>query len=250
MKNRPKILLYDLEVSRSIVEGYGNKWEFKVVKTIRPQILMCYAYKWLGDKNIRFVTIHDYHTYKEFVQSLADRLDEADIAVAHNLNKFDDKMSFRFFIKDDIAPPSPYHKIDTLQVARGHFKFESNSLNDLAEYLDIGSKEKITYADLEDDFLNNPTWKIIKKMEKYNKKDIVLLEGIYLKMRPYMKNHPNIAVIDDAGGCPKCGSHERQYRGYSYTKTGVYRNIFCKGCKGWYKERQLDKDIQNRPDYV
>lgn len=45
-----KILLYDLEVSRAIVEGYWNKYDFSVVKTVRQQILMCYAYKWLGNK--------------------------------------------------------------------------------------------------------------------------------------------------------------------------------------------------------
>lgn len=179
-----KILLYDLEVSRAIVEGYWNKYDFSVVKTVRPQILMCYAYKWLGNKQIFFKTIHDYKTCTEFVDSLRTILDECDVAVGHNLKQFDDKMSNRFIIREGLLPPSPYIQIDTLQIARQNFKFQSNRLGELGEYLELGNKEKITYADLEDDFLNNPTWGVIKKMEKYNKRDVDLLEKVYLKLRP------------------------------------------------------------------
>ena len=250
MAGGARILLYDLEVSRSIVAGYGNKWDYKVVKMIRPQILMCYAWKWLGDKRINFRSMHDYPSEKEFVQSLRDLLDECDIAIAHNLKRFDDKMSNRFIVHQDIPPPSPYKQIDTLTVARSTFKFESNSLNDLGEYLGLGQKEKITYADLEDDFIENPTWSIINKMSKYNKQDIVLLEKIYLRLRPWIKNHPNLSVMGNAEACPKCQSTNRHYRGYQYTNTTVYRRIQCQDCRGWYRERTQDKDIQNRPEYV
>lgn len=245
-----KILLYDLEVSRSIVEGYGTRWEYKPVKFIRHQLLMSYSYKWLGEKKIHFRHMHGYADQTAFVQSLADIIDQADITIAHNLKRFDDPMGNTLFITNDVSPPSPNHQIDTLQVARRVFKFPSNSLNDLAEYLDLGSKEKITYADIEDEFLRGPSLSIIRKMQKYNDKDVKLLEAIYLKLRPYMKNHPNIAVMGDAEGCPRCGSHDRQYRGYRYTNTMVYRQMHCNNCKAWYRERTADKDIQNRPEFA
>lgn len=250
MQSKPKILLYDLEVSRQVVEGYGNRWEFKVVKVLRHQLLMSYSYKWLGEKKIHFRHMHGYKDQKAFVESLAKLMDECDIAIAHNLNRFDDKMSNRFFIEHGIKPPAPYKRIDTLQVARSVAKFPGNSLNDLAEFLGLGMKEKITYADIETDFLENPTFPIINKMKKYNNKDVELLEGIYIKLRPYMKNHPNISVIDDAEGCPKCGSTDRHYRGYAYTNVTIYRRIRCNGCGGWYRERTQDKDIQNKPEFV
>jgi hypothetical protein len=248
--NSPKILLYDLEVSRSIVEGYGNKWDYKVVKMTRPQMLMCFSYKWLGEKKIHHVTMHDFKTSKELAQSLADVLDQCDVAIAHNLKRFDDKMSYRYFIKDDVAPPSPYKQIDTLIVARSTFKFESNSLKDLGDYLDLGTKEKITYADLEDDFMGKPSAKTLRLMKKYNNKDVELLEAIYLKMRPYMKQHPNLALISDKDGCPKCGSKNRQYRGTAYANTVKYKRVFCNDCRSWARERVADKEIQNRPDFV
>lgn len=253
MKNptKPKILLYDIEVSRAVVEGYGNKWEFKVIKVKRPQMLMSYSYKWLGEKQVHFRHMHGYPTYKDFVQSLADVLGSSQVRVAHNGINFDDKMANTFFITEGVEIPPPYKSIDTCRVARQKLKFPSNSLNDLGEYLGVGKKEKVTYADIEDDFMSdNPSRKSIKQMEKYNNQDVVLLENVYLKLRPLMTNHPNMAVQGDAEGCPTCGSHNRQYRGYQFTKTGVYRSVYCKDCGGWYKERTLDKDIQNKPEYV
>jgi hypothetical protein len=250
MNNKPRILLYDLEVSRTVVEGYGNKYDFKVVKVTRHQTLMSYAYKWLGEKKIHFRHLHGYKTYRDFVQSLADIHEGADIAVAHN-SRFDDRMSSRFFIKEGIEPPAPFKSIDTLTAARRYFKFQGNSLNELSEYLEIGQKEKITYADIETDFLENPTWSVIKKMERYNKKDVELLEGIYLKMRPFMKNHPNVANYGTPEGCPNCGSPSRDYlHSPQKTNTMTYRSVRCRDCHHPYRERVADKDIQNKPDFV
>lgn len=42
MERKPKTLLYDLEVSREVVEGYRNKYDFNVVKVIRHQFMMSY----------------------------------------------------------------------------------------------------------------------------------------------------------------------------------------------------------------
>lgn len=245
-----RVLLYDLEVSRAIVEGYWNKYDFNVVKTVRPQILMSYAYKWLGDKRIFFRSIHSYDNYHDFVKSLRDVLDECDIAIGHNLKQFDDKMSNRFIIGEGIDPPSRYRQIDTLQAARSNFKFQSNRLGELGEYLGLGGKEKITYADLEDDFLNNPTWSVIKKMEKYNKRDVELLEKVYIKLRPWIKNHPNLSVMGNAEACPFCQSTSISYNGNRYTNTGVYRRATCKDCRAPFHGRIIEKELQNRPNFA
>lgn len=240
---KAKILLYDIEVSRDIVEGYGNKWEFKVVKTVKHQELMCFAYKWLDEKKVHYVSRHDFSTYKEFVGSLHAILDEADIAIAHNGIRFDNKMSNRFFVKEDFGPPSPFKSIDTLRVARGAFKFQANGLNDLGEYLELGKKEKISYADLETDFLENPTPKVERLMKRYNIQDVVLLEKIYLKLRPYIKNHPNlgdIAMIH--GSCPKCGSTHLQKRGYNISAAGKKQRYQCTNCGGWCGEANIRKE--------
>lgn len=240
---KARTLLFDLEISRDIVAGYGNKWEFKVVKTIKHQELMCFAYKWLGEKKIHYVSRHDFATYKEFVQALWDVLDEADIAIAHNGNRFDVKVANRFFIKEGLGPVSPFKSIDTLQVARSTFKFQSNSLQDLGEYLGIGEKKKITYADLEDDFMSDkPAKKTERLMKEYNRQDVVLLEKLYLKLRPFIKNHPNLGdLMRLHGACPKCGSTKLQKRGFNKAAAGDKQRYQCMSCHGWCSEANLKK---------
>lgn len=247
----PRILLYDTEVSRAVVEGYGNKWEFKVVKFVRHQELMCYAYKWLGDKKTRFVGRHDFKSYHDFVQSLVDLMDTADVVIAHNAVKFDNKMSNTFFVTEGILPPSPFKTIDTLQVARSVFKFPSNSLNDLAEFLNLGHKEKITYADLEDDYMSDhPSRKTVRHMKKYTIKDVDLLELIYLTERPYMKSHPNMAALSrQKFACTYCSSTDLQSRGQKTFGTGTFQYYLCKNCGHHPRDRVADKAI-GRPDVV
>lgn len=236
--------MYDLEVSRDIVEGYGNKWEFKVVKTTRHQELMSFAWKWLGEKKIHYLSRHDFDTYGAFVFALWELLDEAHIAIAHNGIKFDNRMANRFFIKENLTPPSPFRSIDTLQAARRNFKFQGNSLNELGEYLEVGQKEKITYADLEEDFMSdNPSRKTLKAMEKYNKQDIVLLEAVYLKLRPYIRNHPNLAVVSQRPEvCGVCMGTNFQSRGTIETNSATYRAFRCTTCGTTQRLRLQDKE--------
>lgn len=241
MKTTAKILLYDIEVSRDIVAGYGPKYDFRVVKTIKHQELMCFAYKWLGEKKISYISRHDFKTYKEFVRALWEILNEAQITIAHNGNRFDNKMANRFFIKEGFGPVSPYRSIDTLQVARGTFKFQSNSLQDLGDYLGIGEKKKITYADLEDDFMSdNPSKKTLKLMRDYNIQDVVLLEKLYLLLRPYIKNHPNLGdLLQIDKVCPKCSSPNLISEGTHARRNGRVQSYSCGDCGGWCNEATI-----------
>lgn len=241
-KTKAKILFFDIEVSRDIVGGYGNKYDFKVVKTYKHQELMCFAYRWKGEKKIHYVSRNHVGGYKEMLQHLWNVLDDADIVVAHNGNKFDIKMANRFFVKNGLGPVAPYKSVDTLQVARSTFKFQSNSLNDLCEYLGLGQKRNITYADLEDDFLNNPTPKIERLMEQYNKQDIVLLELLYETFLPFIKNHPNLGDITQTDHiCPKCASPNIVPYGSSPRRNGRVKAYRCEDCGGRCNENTIKR---------
>lgn len=260
-KRKARILLYDLEISRDLVEGYGSKYEFRVVKTIRHQELMCFSYKWLDEKKIHHVSRHDFLDYKEAVKDLNRVMGEADICIAHNGARFDNKVANRFFIKEGLSPVPPYKTIDTLQIARREFKFQSNSLNDLCDYLEIGNKSKITYADLETDYMTDkPAQKTLDLMKKYNNMDITLLEKLYIKLRPFTKNHVNLGMLTQQQGvCAKCGKGGTfESRGTKVRANGLVRQFWCKpakgGCGGWNSERVVDKDsrtlVEDRPDIV
>lgn len=254
-QRKVKQLFYDIEVCRDIVEGYGSKWEFKVVKWVRHQELMCYSYKWRGQKHPTFVYRHQFPTMKAFLTSIRDLQSEADIVVAHNGKRFDDKMMNRFYVKNKIELPSPFFQIDTLQVARSKFKFPGNSLNDLAEYLELGKKEQISYKDLEDDFMTaKPKRETIRLMKKYNNMDVELLEKLYDVMLPAIPNHPNMARLQNLhDACPQCGNADEDLivrEKYRPTKLGVYMQYKCKVCKKYFQStRPVEKDYDIKPRY-
>ena len=240
----PKVLIWDTEVSTSIVRGYGNKWDYKVVEELQPQRLMSYSYKWLGG-GVHFKHMHQYEDEVEFVQSLADLLNEADIAVAHNGAGFDNRIANTIFLRNGIDKPSPYKTVDTLRVARRKFRFPSNSLGDLGEYLNLGSKVSVGYKDLETDFLKGDK-KAIRQMKKYNNQDVLLLEKIYKKLLPYIDNHPNMGnYMREAGVCPHCGGKDLQSRGVSYRIAGEVKQWFCNSCKSWSYDRIATRDNSN-----
>jgi uncharacterized protein YprB with RNaseH-like and TPR domain len=206
-------------------------------------MLMCYAYKWQGESKTHFVSRHDFKTYQEFVQSLADLLDSTDIKVAHNGISFDDKMSNRFFVVNGIKPPRPSKSIDTKREAKRHFRFESNTLDDLGDFLNVGRKEKITYAELEEEYLSDNCSKKTKNlMKKYNIQDIAILEKIYNIMLPYMSSHPNLADIYGVDGvCPKCLGTVRPY-GSSPRRHGRVKAYICNDCGGRCNEATIKKE--------
>ena len=238
-----KIILYDLETSRTGVEGYGNRWDFKVVKFTKQSELMCYSWKELGEKNVHFVSRYDFKTYHDFVQSLRDLLHSADITIAHNGGSFDDKMANRFFVTENILPPKPRKTVDTKREAKRWFRFDSNSLDDLGQFLGLGRKQTIGYADLEDDFMSgNPSRKTVKLMKDYNDQDVRLLEAIYLRMLPFMSSHPNLGDIDGRDAiCPKCGSTSLHKRGFNRKRTGSSQRYQCQSCGGWCSEASIKK---------
>jgi RNase P subunit RPR2 len=81
-----------------------------------------------------------------------------------------------------------------------------------------------------------------RMMKKYNCQDVKLLEKVYLKLLPWIHNHPNMNLFNraDRPVCTNCGSHHLQSRGYSRTKTQVYRRWQCTDCGKWQRGKVND----------
>jgi len=85
-------------------------------------------------------------------------------------------------------------------------------------------------------------------MEQYNKRDVWLLDAVYLKLRPYIR-HPNVNIAPrKMGACPKCGSPHLNSRGFNYTRTSEFRKFQCMDCGAWSlgKAEPLAKKIHIR----
>lgn len=176
-------------------------------------------------------------------------LDEADIVIGHNVDRFDCNTINGRALVLGVAPPSPYKIVDTYQVAKKHFKFESNSLEYLTMILNCENK-KLNHAKFPGFLLwseclkgNPEAW---EEMKLYNIKDVFAVRDVYKKMRPWIPNHPNIGVFHegDKPVCPKCGSYHIQRRGYCHTQVSKFQRFVCMDCGGWSRTRfnEYNKD--------
>jgi DNA polymerase III epsilon subunit-like protein len=172
---------------------------------------------------------------KKLMEWLWPILDEADVVVAHNGDKFDvKKINYRFMIHG-MNPPSPYKTVDTLKAVKGVSSWDSHRLNELCRQLGLGQKHRTGGADLWFDCLagSDIAW---RKMKRYNAKDVKLLEELYLLVRPWIKNHPNHGTYTGIASCPKCGSVQFQSRGKARTASRTYNRFQCGSCGGWFRD--------------
>jgi hypothetical protein len=245
-----KIYILDIETSPNI----AYVWRFFKENIGAKQVLenseiLSFAIKELGSKVTTYYDRNEVGSEKFLIELLCVFLDDADVIVAHNGDKFDLPYIQGRCLALDIKPPSPYKTIDTFKSAKYEFKFPSNSLEYLSKVLlgeEKGGHKKFPGFELWLEVLkNNPeAW---EEMKEYNIRDVELLEKIYLKMRPFIRNHPNIAVYgeEDKAVCPKCNSEHIQYRGYAHTNVGRYHRFQCNDCGGWGRTRFNIKPNKN-----
>lgn len=244
MPARLKVFMYDLETSPNLAYVWG-KYEQDVISYKRETYLLSFAYKWFGDKGIHAYSLPDFDLYKrdpesdkQLVYRLHQLMNEADIIVAHNGDDFDIKRSNASFITHGLNPPPPHKTVDTLKLTRKYFKFNSNKLNDLCEHLSLGSKVKTGGFDLWKGCLegNMKSW---RKMIRYNKYDVVLLEKLYKKLLPWMNNERSHNELVCEGKCPSCESTNIKRKGYYMSAVGTYEKWQCNSCGRWIRGLRL-----------
>ena len=228
---KAKVLLYDIETFPNIGYSWG-KWEQNIIQFVKEWELASFAYKWLGD-NSPVCLSRRTHTEKELVHKLRALMNEADITIAHNGDAFDLKKARAKFVQFDMKPPAINRSVDTKKIAKSQFAFNSNSLNDLGETLGLGKKIDTGGFNLWLGCMQNDrkSWSL---MEKYNKRDVELLEKVYLRLRSWAPNHPSLAVLDGRSGCNKCGSANVQSRGTRAALNKKHYRYQCRDCGGWF----------------
>jgi DNA polymerase elongation subunit (family B) len=244
----PKVVLFDIENAPSLGWFYDLWKEGNIVGTEAEQYFLSFAYKRLGERKVHSFALPDFKGYKpgseddeQLVRALWKIFDEADILIAHNGDAFDVKKANARFAYYNLKPPSPYKTVDTLKVARRYFKFTSNKLDELANYLGYGRKLAHTGFHLWKGCMTGDP-KSWKHMVAYNKQDVVLLEKIYKHFLPWMTNHPSF--IDKLTDCPNCNSTHLQRRGEGFNKLGKYQRVQCMDCGAWSQTKyEIQKNI-------
>ena len=155
------------------------------------------------------------------------------------------------FIVNGMLPPAPYKQVDLCNVAKKEFRFPSNKLEYIAKTLGLGQKTKHEGHELWVSCMkgDHDAW---KRMEEYNRNDVVLLEAVYEKMRPWVRQHPNHGVYDEAGVqvCTNCGSSKLQRRGWARTQVNKYERFQCTGCGTWLRGATTEFNKEDRQNIL
>lgn len=253
--DEPRILLYDIETAPALVWVW-NQWKTNVIATERDWAILCVAYRWLGQSQTGFISVFQDTTFRpdeyddrRVCEKLAALFDQADCTVAHNGDKFDKRKANARFLYHGIDPPSPYTTVDTKKESARYFANYSNALNELGRLLGIGKKQEHAGFSLwRRCMAGDPeAWRL---MEEYNRQDLELLEGLYLRLLPWIGTpgtgggSPNYSLWphdETAEICPKCGSEHTERRGRHRTRFSVFQTVHCKNCGGWSRRPYREK---------
>lgn len=240
-----KILYIDIETAPHTAYVWGLfKETVNSERIIDTGRVLCFAYRWNNDKKIHFVSERDGRA--KMLDEAHRVLDEADIIVTYNGNKFDIPMLNRELIKGGYPPPAPSKQIDLYRVVRSRFRFASNKLDMVASELNLRRKVRHSGFDLWVRCMAGEP-KAWAKMERYNKRDVLILEKLYHRVLPWIKGHPNVALFSSSKpvlsrpACPACGEAKLTSRGFATNKSRTYRRYQCSACGSWSRSEKCEK---------
>lgn len=247
--NRAKVLLLDIETAPMLANVW-RLWDklYNMDAVLEDWHVMSLAWMWDGEEvdDIKVVSQRDMAGYTPGTEQDAglleiawNLLDEADVVVGHNLDRFDLKKLKARMVQNGITTrPSPFKQVDTLKIAKREFAFTSNRLDYLANAL-LGT-QKIPTGGMK-------LWQDCKAgdedawtaMEIYNAYDVELLQGVYHKLRGWDKSHPNLSIM--SGNLDVCGvcqegtlvETEQMY----HTNVSSFRVYRCDACGAVHRGR-------------
>lgn len=235
--DEPRVLFIDIETKPAIVATFSLFKPYLGAQNIieNPEIL-CFTYNWEGQP-VNFVG-QDEYSYDDLLGVLHGILDEADIVVHFNGQKFDIPWIEGELNLAGFPPPSPFRQIDLYRSLRRRSNFIINRMGYLTGRFLDDYKVSHQGMSLWLGCMSNDEASWIK-MREYAIQDTALLEPFYVRIRAWLPNHPSRAAYGGEGlACPRCQSTNYQRRGVQRTQASVYNRYQCKDCGGWFNDGQ------------
>ena len=235
--NPVKVLILDIETS-PILAHVWQLWDNNVAlnQIVEDWSILSWSAKWLDNDNIMYMDTRnekDPRNDKKIIKGLWELMDQADVIIGQNSKSFDiPKINARFF-KHNMPKPSSFRQIDTMRLAKKHFKFTSNKL----EYTSKNFLPDVQKSDHKK-FPGHSLWseclkgnlEAFEEMQAYNVTDILATEALYHRLKSW-DNSLNFNVYHNSfhHEC-SCGSTDFKKHGHVYTNTGKFVRYICKSC--------------------
>lgn len=221
-----RILAWDLECS-------GLNADFGIV--------LCAGFKEVGRGRPEVYNLLDYSegdlikAEKWLLKDVSTRLLDSDVWLTHYGTWFDIPfINSRLLYHKLPTLPANFSHLDTWKIGRNRLKLRSNRLVTISEFLGTQDKK---------DSIRPEQWiralgghrPSMAYIVNHCQKDVLVLEEVYIRLRPLVLDHPNRGLIDGRGGCSVCGNTKLQRRGFHVTRTRKYQRYQCTACGAWSK---------------
>jgi hypothetical protein len=256
-----KILTIDIETQRAIVETFDLWPNFiHIDRVVRDSRILCFAAKWRGSDDVIFKASWDddnEESYLRMIESAWDLLNEADIVVTWNGDRFDLQWLQSEFLRLKLGRPFPYKSLDLIKVLKTNFRKGLLSMKlDWSARKILGDK-KLPHGgtDLWHDIrYGTRTEKRAaqKTMREYCEKDTVLTGRLLEEYLPWSKL--NLAMYEDLPDdgvprCVQCSSANLKKDGTKFyaTAASFFQMWRCKDCDATSKGKRTTKSTELRP---
>ena len=229
-----KRLFWDIETSPNI--GFfwraSEKAFIPYENVIREGAVICFCYKWEGEKKVCSL-VWDDGDDREAVKAFLKVARTADEMVAHYGDQFDLKWLNARCLKHGLTPLSEPKTVDTFQIAKRRFSLNSRRLDYLGNLLFGKGKIKTDFAMWSAITLDNDK-AALKRMVAYCMEDVRLLERVYHELSRFSgpKTHAGVLGGGPRWSCPGCGSRSVVRRGRKVSGKGVVEHrMECSDCE-------------------
>lgn len=247
-----KILIKDCE-TMPMLSYHWKRWKETITlpQTVHEGYLASWAAAWhtpgevIHPSDIMYDGLDNYNMAMTdeaaVAASLWKLMDEADVLVHFNGDRFDIPVVKTAFAKYGFGPPSPFKSVDLFKQVKKHFRLSSNSLKSACKFFGVEQKLDNSGWQLWIDTVNKDpdAW---VKMQAYNKQDIIATQSLYNHILPFITGHPNHALYNDSEAvqCNNCGS-ENIYSpsGTVFLKAGTYKRYKCKDCGAHFRGKTM-----------
>ena len=252
-----KVLYLDIETSPNVADVWGlYDQNIGLSQLKQPSRIIGFAYKWQGKGKARWIGEYNRDTgllsdRQQMIDKAHELLDQADVVVTYNGDKFDLKVLNTMFITEGMTPPSPVLSLDLYKTVSRNFKFPSKKLAYVADVL-IGDTKiqnggHVLWRHCLDPDVHPDTrrkgWAL---MARYCRQDVDLLEPLHKVLEPWLPGTTNFALLNDSvSGCRKCGSEKLVKRGFAHTATRTYQRYQCTDCGGWSRGSKVYRSSIN-----
>lgn len=223
-----KIVAWDIEAS-NLSADFG--------------IVLCVGFKEVGKGKPEVLDILDYTPKdgdlikgeKKLLAEVSEKLLDSDCWLTHFGTYYDiNFVNSRLLYHNLPVLPAGFAHIDTWKTAKARLRLRNNRLATISEF--IGTED-------EKNAIKPEQWlralgghrRSMDYIIEHCRRDVLVLEQVYERLRPLIVDHPNRSLVDGRGDCPTCGGSSMQARGFHVTKTRKYQRYHCQDCGTWSK---------------